>query len=290
MKSWVILGVCVMMLGQSLAKPENSADAWLAVINNDVQNEVVEPSEQEQPAPQLRNKEYRPKEYSPDELLQRQYEQFEGPLQRQAPDYPDVEVQPVQPQPPQPRPAVQDTYQEQYPPPRRNVPQTRREPPPALRNAPHPGATPLRNPHNGPRPGPKNRVSPGGAPRPGPRRRPRPRPRPVNNGGIIGSIGKIVGNGVEAVQCAASDLWADSKLQDKDFVDAQMKCLLNEGPCDETGKLVKRLAPDILAKRCPPPCTPCIMKKVRGMMAKVQRENPQLWSKMIQRIATNRPG
>lgn len=285
MKSWVILGVCMILMNQALAEPDNSADAWLAVINNDVQNEVVEQSEQEQPAPQQYNsQEYSPQEYSPQDLLQRQFEKFEAPSQRQAPDYTDVEAQPVQPPAPQPQPAVQDVYQQQYPPPRRNVPQTRRGPPPALRNAPHPGATPIR-----PRPGPNNRLSPGGASQPGSRRRPRPRPRPGNNGGILSGIGQGIKNIQDGIQCAASDLWADSKLQDPKFVDAQMKCLLNEGPCDETGKLVKRLAPDILAKRCPPPCTPCIMKKIRGMMAKVQRENPQLWSKMIQQIAT-RPG
>lgn len=270
----------MILMNQSLAESDNSADAWLAVINNDVQNEVVEPSEQEQPAPQ---------QYSPQDLLQRQFEQFEAPSQRQAPDYTDVEAQPVQPPAPQPQPAVQDVYQQQYPPPRRNVPQTRRGPPSGLRNAPRPGATPIRNPHNSPRPGPNNRVSPGAAPRPGSRRRPRPRPRPGNSGGILSGIAGGLGNIRDGIQCAASDLWADSKLQDPKFVDAQMKCLLNEGPCDDTGKLVKRLAPDILAKRCPPPCTPCIMKKVRGMMAKVQTENPQLWSKMIQQIAT-RPG
>ena len=69
---------------------------------------------------------------------------------------------------------------------------------------------------------------------------PRPRPRPEASGGVLGSIGSTLSNLGGNIKCAAEDIGADVRLQDEAFMQRQLDCVLDKGPCDELGASVKR--------------------------------------------------
>ena len=98
-------------------------------------------------------------------------------------------------------------------------------------------------------------------------RRPRPRPgRPLIP---------------ESILCKGSDLTVDIKLKDKGYVQHQLNCVLDKGPCDKTGLMIKRLAPDVMRGLCPKPCNVCTERQIKRMMATVSRNYPQEWSEML---------
>merc|ERR1711997_1182708 len=158
-------------------------------------------------------------------------------------NYYDNSPAPVYPSSNQPQPKYQ---------PRPPTPQERRPLPPARR----------------PRPPP-----PGSLRRPPPPRRPLPKP---------GILDKITSIG-QTVKCKAVDVASDVRLQDENFVRQQLDCVLGEGPCDELGATIKRMAPDILRGICPPPRDECKKKQIQKVMSTIARKYPKEWSQMVQR-------
>ena len=147
--------------------------------------------------------------------------------------------------PPQlvPRPPQQGRYP--LPPPPGRAPLLQRRPPPPAnwRRPPPPppagqqypeGAFPRNVPEEEL---PQEPAAPRQSPFEGP---PRPRPAPANNGGILGGIGSTLSNLAGNIKCGAEDLAADARLQDEAFMQKQLDCVLDKGPCDELGANVKR--------------------------------------------------
>jgi len=177
---------------------------------------------------------------------------------------------------------------QQRPPPQ---PESRRPaPPPRRPQRPPPG--PLRRPPPPPKylpalsrkayPPPPPPEEGGRPPRPAlrPRRPPPPPPRrPPPKGGLLDGI-KNLG---QTVKCKAVDVASDVRLQDENFVRQQLDCVLGEGPCDELGGTIKRMAPDILRGICPPPCDECKKKQIQKVMSTIARKYPKEWSQMVQR-------
>lgn len=170
-----------------------------------------------------------------------------------------------------------------------NIDPTPRGPPPPL--APPPGAA--RQP---PPPGARRPLPPR------PRARPRPRPARPAGSSILGSVTKGVASLGDRIKCAAEDLYAEQQLGDKQYIRQQLDCVLNRGPCDENGTLIRSecyscrgrasegrthvnghislagMAPDILRGLCPRPCDECKRNKIRKAMAVISREYPREWS------------
>ena len=44
----------------------------------------------------------------------------------------------------------------------------------------------------------------------------------------------------EKAKCAAEDLVVDGNLNNRAFLQSQLNCILDKGPCDKTGQLLKR--------------------------------------------------
>ncbi|KAH9632965.1 hypothetical protein HF086_003007 [Spodoptera exigua] len=81
-----------------------------------------------------------------------------------------------------------------------------------------------------------------------------------------------------------SDTALDDALQDKRFIQRQLKCALGEGPCDPIGKRLKTLAPLVLRGACPQ-CTPQETKQIQRTLSYVQRNYPQQWAKIVRQYA-----
>ena len=105
--------------------------------------------------------------------------------------------------------------------------------------------------------------------RPQSRRRPRPRPGPP------------ACKGATCLLCKGHDMAVDLKFKNKQYVQQQLDCVLNRGECDETGQMVKRLAPEVLRGLCPSPCNMCTQRQIKRIMAVVSREYPEQWSEML---------
>ena len=99
-----------------------------------------------------------------------------------------------------------------------------------------------------PGPGVRRPPPPGARPRPGgppppPLRRGPPPPRPVpakkEGPGILGTISEGIGNILNPVSCAATDVITDNQLKDENFIRSQMNCAKGTGPCDQIGKQIK---------------------------------------------------
>ena len=86
-------------------------------------------------------------------------------------------------------------------------------PPQSLNSEQPPPVRPVQPP-----PGPPRGARPRPRPRPGPQRRPQP--------GIL---------------CAAKSFASEIRLKDEAFMKKQLDCVLDKGPCDKTGNLIKRM-------------------------------------------------
>lgn len=203
----------------------------------------------------------------------------EGTISKSS-NYYDDSPAPVYPSSNQPQPKYQ---------PRPPTPQERRPPSPARRPRPPPPGS-LRRPPPPPKyiPASSRKAYPpptppeDGARRPplrGPARRPPPPRRPLPKPGILDKITSIG----QTVKCKAVDVASDVRLQDENFVRQQLDCVLGEGPCDELGGTIKRMAPDILRGICPPPCDECKKKQIQKVMSTIARKYPKEWSQMVQR-------
>merc|ERR1719464_1266931 len=149
---------------------------------------------------------------------------------------------------------------------------------PALRPAVRrPGPPPPPPPQQGPGPRPFQ-----GGPPPPPLRRGPPPPRPAKKDtGLLGTITEGIGNILNPVSCAATDIITDNQLNDEKFIRSQMNCARGTGPCDQIGKQIKILAPEVLAGRCPHPCNECIKKQIRKVMAELSQRYPREFQEMM---------
>merc|ERR1711881_74545 len=241
-------------------------DAWLAVINSGSSQ------------PQEPEYDYDPQARQDTELYQ--FEQTEGlggqqqqhaqqPVDRFAQQpVPQQQPQQFQPQVPQ---------QQRVPVQQPRVPQQQPRIPPPQQRAPQ-QRLPSRRP-GPPRPGQRLPPGRGGPPRPGQGRPgfPGNRRKPTKPGlisGAIGAIGDGIGGVVKGAQCAASNFITDEKLKDEKFIRFQMDCALDLVQCDDIGKKIKILAPEVLAGRCPPPCNECTRKQIRKVMTELSQRYP----------------
>jgi len=131
--------------------------------------------------------------------------------------------------------------------------------------------------------GPGPRPFQGGPPPP-PLRRGPPPPRPApakKDTGILGTISEGLGNILNPVSCAATNVITDNQLKDEKFIRSQMNCAKGTGPCDQIGKQIKILAPEVLAGRCPHPCNECIKKQIRKVMAELSQRYPREFQEMM---------
>jgi len=230
--------------------------------------------QQSQPQ-QNRQQQYQP----PQQQFQpRPIEQFQQPQRR----FEQEPIQELQPQPPvqQFRPQGPALQSQQLQPQNQIRPRPRQ--PAAPRQAP-----PRRQQLNPQRP-PQNRNQLR-------RRRPGRPNRNQNNGGLIADLGNAIGGAVQGVQdtfsCGAENLIAESKLNDEEFILSQMRCLQGVQECDDTGRKIRVLAPEVLQKRCPG-CKPCTQKQIQRVMSEVQQRYPEEWYKALQEIrkGMRRPG
>merc|ERR1719489_594758 len=232
-------------------------DAWLAVINSGS-------TQAQEPDPQARQD---------TELYQ--FEQPEG-LGGQQP-VGRVEQQASERAAQQPIDIVPQTYG--------IVPQQQQRRPPPQQRAPVQRLPPQqRLPQNSPiRPGRPGPPRPGqGRPGfPGNRRKPT---KPGLIGGAIGAVGGAIGGVVKGAQCAASNFITDEKMKDEKFIEFQLNCALERGPCDDIGNKIKILAPEVLAGRCPPPCTECTRKQIRRVMTELSQKFPREFQEMMGKL------
>jgi len=163
------------------------------------------------------------------------------------------------------------------------VRQNFRPPPPQPQQLGRPGPG-VRRPPPPPPPGarPQGRPPGTGLPPPPLRRAPPPRPSPAKkDGGILGTISEGIGNILNPVSCAATDVITDNQLKDEKFIRSQMNCAKGTGPCDQIGKQIKILAPEVVAGRCPHPCNECIKKQIRKVMAELSQRYPREFQEMM---------
>jgi len=153
--------------------------------------------------------------------------------------------------------------------------------PPLDRQAQPAGRPVVRRP---PPPGQGARPFAAGPPPPPLRRGPPPQRQPPakkESPGLLGTITEGIGNILNPVSCAATDVITDNQLNDEKFIRSQMNCARGTGPCDQIGKQIKILAPEVLAGRCPHPCNECIKKQIRKVMAELSQTYPREFQEMM---------
>ncbi|CAH2049290.1 unnamed protein product, partial [Iphiclides podalirius] len=97
----------------------------------------------------------------------------------------------------------------------------------------------------------------------------------------------LVATGIAQTQTErpqVSDTALEEALNDKRFIQRQLKCALGEAPCDPIGKRLKTLAPLVLRGACPQ-CTPQETKQIQRTLAYVQRNFPQQWAKIVRQYS-----
>merc|ERR1712117_287968 len=265
-------------------------DAWLAVINSG-SSQPQEPEYDYDPQARQDTELY---QFEQTEGLGGQQQQPAGRVEQQASEraaqqpidivpQPYGVVQQQQPQQFQPQVPQQQRVPVQQP----RVPQQQPRIPPPQQRAPQ-QSLPSRRP-GPPRPGQRLPPGRGGPPRPGQGRPgfPGNRRKPTKPGiisGAIGAIGDGIGGVVKGAQCAASNFITDEKLKDEKFIRFQMDCALDLVQCDDIGKKIKILAPEVLAGRCPPPCNECTRKQIRKVMTELSQRYPGRFQEMIGKL------
>ncbi|XP_013183862.2 ejaculatory bulb-specific protein 3 isoform X2 [Amyelois transitella] len=101
---------------------------------------------------------------------------------------------------------------------------------------------------------------------------------------IVLSALVAVAYSAETTRPPVSDTALEEALNDKRFIQRQLKCALGEAPCDPIGKRLKTLAPLVLRGACPQ-CTPQETKQIQRTLSYVQRNFPQQWAKIVRQYA-----
>jgi len=272
----VMLGLSTISVSSLPQSSLSADDPWLAVINGGGTGPTNNNEEQFQE--EIDNVDY----YQFQENKQRQPQL---PPQRQPVTYGDNRR--VDPRPPVPGPANYPISEGRRPQGPYQIPDNRR--------VAGPQVPPHTQPSQQQRPLPRRPPPPGrqpGAGLPPPPRRGPPPPAKPQQGGILDNIVKGVkgvadgvSNAASGVTCAATNIITDEKLNDDAFIKSQMDCARNLGVCDEIGKQIKILAPEVIAGRCPPPCNPCIKSQIRKVMSQLSQKYPREFQQMMQTLS-----
>lgn len=91
---------------------------------------------------------------------------------------------------------------------------------------------------------------------------------------------------VNTFNCGAQNLFAEASLKDDEFIQKQLDCVRGVGCCDDVGKKIKVLAPEVLNKRCPN-CGPCTMEQIKRVIGEVQQRFPQEFQSMLTELKRN---
>lgn len=233
-------------------------DPWLEVINNR--------GGQQQQQQQL------PQESLAEQEARRQQQIRQEQANRRQDDFYDEDSPPL--------PAAAPPQPQQAPP---QQPLRPLAPQPPVQRGPRPGGPPQQRGPPPPRGGPFQRPPPPLRPGGPNGRRPPPTPPPK---GLLDNGVSIIKNVWGDVTCGATSLYTEDKLKDEAFIQQQFQCLLSRSDeqCDELGRLVKRMAPDILRGGCPPPCDPCKKKQIQKVMATLSRSHPKQFQTMVKKF------
>lgn len=81
-----------------------------------------------------------------------------------------------------------------------------------------------------------------------------------------------------------SDEALERALNDKRYLQRQLKCALGEASCDSVGRRLKSLAPLVLRGSCPQ-CTPDELRQIQRTLSHIQRNYPKEWNKIVKQYA-----
>ncbi|XP_077290924.1 putative odorant-binding protein A10 [Arctopsyche grandis] len=76
----------------------------------------------------------------------------------------------------------------------------------------------------------------------------------------------------------------DNALNDKRYLQRQLKCALGEGACDPVGRRLKSLAPLVLRGSCPQ-CSAHETRQIQKILSHIQKNYPKDWSKIIRQYS-----
>ncbi|XP_030753623.1 ejaculatory bulb-specific protein 3-like [Sitophilus oryzae] len=82
-----------------------------------------------------------------------------------------------------------------------------------------------------------------------------------------------------------ADETIETTLNDKRYLQRQLKCALGESACDPVGRRIKSLAPLVLRGSCPQ-CSEKEVKQIKKVLSYVQINYPKEWNKMLQQYAS----
>lgn len=77
-----------------------------------------------------------------------------------------------------------------------------------------------------------------------------------------------------------ASLTVDIALRDRLFMRRQLNCLLSEGNCDNIGRDLKRIAPELLRGQCPG-CNQKQVDQARKVMTFVSQNYPREWRRLL---------
>ncbi|XP_044745935.1 allergen Tha p 1-like [Coccinella septempunctata] len=72
----------------------------------------------------------------------------------------------------------------------------------------------------------------------------------------------------------------ECQLGGNTYVDKQLLCALDKGPCDRLGRQVKDSLPEIIGNQCQN-CTPQQLANARRIAAYVQSKYPYVWNELV---------
>jgi len=96
-----------------------------------------------------------------------------------------------------------------------------------------------------------------------------------------------VGNAVDAFSCGTQNLFAEASLEDEAFITRQFECVRGIGCCDDIGKRIKFMAPEVLQGRCPG-CKACEQTQIKKVLSIMPSKYPAEWNLLI--TESRKPG
>ncbi|KAK9878527.1 hypothetical protein WA026_022425 [Henosepilachna vigintioctopunctata] len=73
---------------------------------------------------------------------------------------------------------------------------------------------------------------------------------------------------------------SECQLGGNSYVDKQLLCALDRGPCDRLGTQVKESLPEIIGNRCQR-CNPQQLANARRIASYVQTKYPYVWNELV---------
>ncbi|XP_045470255.1 allergen Tha p 1-like [Harmonia axyridis] len=72
----------------------------------------------------------------------------------------------------------------------------------------------------------------------------------------------------------------ECQLAGNSYVDKQLLCALDKGPCDRLGRQVRDSLPEIIGNQCQN-CTPKQLANAQRIAAYVQSKYPYVWNELV---------